>query len=196
MVDENSGIESSGGYGELITAMVRTGVVGYGGGPAILPLIRHEAVTRYHWISDEEFAEVVALANTLPGPIATKMAAYMGYRRKRVLGAIVAIIANILPSCVAVIALLGAMMAFKHSKVLHDMIGAVEPVIVVLLGSMAYDFAKKARAGLGKWLALAFGAIAFLLLYVLKVPDAVVVLCFLAYGAFHFRIRAKRGDSK
>lgn len=96
-------------YNGLVIGMVRTGILGYGGGPSVIPLIRYEAVTRYKWVSDEEFGEILAIANALPGPIATKMAAYLGYKTKGVLGAIVSVLAHILPTSIAIIALLGSM---------------------------------------------------------------------------------------
>ena len=67
---------------DIAMAMLRTGVLGYGGGPSVIPLFRHEAVFRYKWIDDEEFGDILAFANALPGPIATKMAAQLGYRQK------------------------------------------------------------------------------------------------------------------
>jgi chromate transporter len=175
------------GYKELVIAMVRTGIVGYGGGPSIIPLIRYEAVTRYHWVEDEEFAEILAVANALPGPIATKMAAYLGYRRNRGMGAFVAILAHILPTCLAMVALLGALYVMRSSKVVKGMIAAVNPVVAVMLGVMAYEFAKKSWKGLGKGFAAVFGAVAFLLLIVLNISPAIVVAVFILYGAFHLR---------
>lgn len=59
-------------YRDLTAAMVRTGILGFGGGPSVIPLIRHEAVNKYKWIDDDEFGEILAIANALPGPIAAK----------------------------------------------------------------------------------------------------------------------------
>jgi chromate transporter len=168
--------------------MGRTGVVGYGGGPSILPLIRHEAVTRYGWIDDEEFAEIVAIANTLPGPIATKMAAYLGYRLRKTMGAVVAVLAHILPTTLGMILLLGVLSAFRESPVVRGMIDVVNPVIAVMLGGMVYQFAAKAKKGLGWTLSIVFVAIAALLLIVFQISDAIVVLGFLAYGAVHLLV--------
>ena len=65
---------------QLFWAFFRVGIFGFGGGPAMIPLVRAEVVTRHHWLTDEEFADVLAIGNTLPGPIATKMPGYIGYR--------------------------------------------------------------------------------------------------------------------
>ncbi|WP_410513985.1 chromate transporter [Paenibacillus sp. BR2-3] len=178
-------------YVQLAASMFRTGILGYGGGPSVIPLIRHDAVTRYNWLNDDEFGETLAIANALPGPIATKMAAYLGYRLKGTKGAIVSILAHILPSTIAMIALLSAINYLSGSKVVAGMIAGVSPVIAVMLGLMAYEFAQKAYKGLGKWLSLAFFLLALLLLEVLRLHPAIVIVLFLGYGTIHFRTIAK-----
>ncbi len=175
-------------YGELSWAMIRTGILGYGGGPSVMPLFRYEAVTRYRWISDDEFGEILALGNALPGPIATKMAAYLGYRSKGVPGAIIAILAHILPSSIAMIVLLSAVAFLSESKMIQGMVAAVVPVIAVMLGVMAYEFGEKAVKGLGVALGIALFVIVFVLLQVVHVHAAIVIALFLIYGAFHFRL--------
>ncbi|MRN52024.1 chromate transporter [Paenibacillus monticola] len=181
-------------YVELTVAMFRTGILGYGGGPSVIPLIRHDAVTRYNWLNDDEFGDTLAIANALPGPIATKMAAYLGYKLRGVRGAILSVLAHILPSCIAMIALLSAVNYLSGSKVVAGMIAGVSPVIAVMLGLMAYEFAQKAYKGLGKIMGVALFLLALLLLEVLHVHPAIVILLYLAYGTVHFRILARKNQ--
>lgn len=185
-------------YAQLAWAMGKTGVLGYGGGPSVIPLIRYEAVTKYNWMDDEEFGEILAIANALPGPIATKMAAYLGYRQKGILGSILSVLAHIVPSAIAMIALLSFVDYLSNSDVVQGMIVAVMPVISVMLGVMAYEFAKRAYKGLGRWMVFVFCGIAFALLQLVSVHPAIVIVLFLAYGAIHFRLvnrlSAKKSD--
>lgn len=167
--------------------MFKTGILGYGGGPSVIPLIRHEAVARYRWMDDEEFGEILALANALPGPIATKMGAYLGYRLHRTPGAILAVAAHILPSTLGMIVLMSAVQALSSSKVVQGMIAAVVPVIAVMLGVMAYEFGERAVKGLGKPLGLGLFAVTFALLQTIGLHPAIVIVAFLGYGAFHHR---------
>jgi chromate transporter len=177
-------------YKDLTIAMFRTGMLGYGGGPATVPLIRYEAVTRYQWMQDDEFGEVLAIANALPGPIATKLAAYLGYRQKGALGACISVLAHIMPTCVGMVALLSIISALSSSTIIAGMIGAVTPVVAVMLGMMAYEFGEKAVKGLGKVLGVLLFAFSFLMLEVIELHSAIVIGVFLAYGAFHFRTLA------
>lgn len=189
-------------YIELSAAMLRTGILGYGGGPSVIPLIRYEAVTRYQWMNDDEFGETLAIANALPGPIATKMAAYLGYQQRGVLGAIIAVIAHILPSSIAMIALLSMVRVLSTSPIVAGMIGAVTPVIAVMLGTMAYEFGEKAIKGLGKYMGVGLFIVSLLMLQWIDIHPGIVIILFLAYGAVHFRLvsrlkarRQQKGDS-
>ncbi|WP_342495816.1 chromate transporter [Bacillus sp. FSL K6-0994] len=176
-------------YIELIIAMVRTGILGFGGGPSVIPLIRHEAVVKYQWINDDEFGETLAIANALPGPIATKMSAYLGYRLKGVSGAIVATATHILPTCLAMVALVTLVSVLSSSQIIQNMIGAVTPVIAVLLGLMAYEFGQKTLKGFGMIFGIALFLLAFIGLQVLSIHPGIIVMIFLFYGAFHFKLK-------
>lgn len=178
-------------YVEIGAAMLRTGILGYGGGPSIVPLIRYEAVTRYRWMSDEEFGEVLAIANTLPGPIATKLAAYLGYREKGALGAAVGLVSHIAPTCAAMVLLYAFITFFSTSPVIQGMIAAAVPVVAVMLGVMAYEFGEKAVKGLGIALGVILFAAAFALLQIVEVHPAIVIAAFLLYGAFHHKVTAR-----
>lgn len=197
------GNNSSNVYAQLTLAMVKTGILGFGGGPSVVPLIRHEAVKAYGWLSDDEFGEIFVLANTLPGPIATKMAGYLGYRLKGAFGACIAVIAHILPSSIAMIFLMSMVSYFSTSAVVQGMISAVVPVVAVMLGLMAYEFAEKAVKGLGLYIGIMFFVIALLMLQVISIHPAVVIIVFIAYGSVHYRVvdslkarRAKKGGQQ
>ncbi|MGE7604081.1 chromate transporter [Peribacillus sp. NPDC097675] len=178
-------------YGELTVGMMRTGILGFGGGPSVIPLIRHEAVSRYRWLDDDEFGDTLAIANTLPGPIATKMAAYLGYKLKGWPGALVSVAAHILPSAFAMVFLIAFINVLSNSAMISNMIAAVMPVVAVMLGQMAYEFGEKAVKGLGKVLGILFFAISFILLQVVSLHPGIVIMIFLLYGAFHFKLRSR-----
>jgi chromate transporter len=183
-------------YCQLAMAMLRTGILGFGGGPSVMPLFRYESVERYKWIDEDEFGETLAIANALPGPIATKMAAYLGYKLKKTTGAAFAIICHILPSCIAMITLLSAVSFLSHSKIVSGMIAAVMPVVAVMLGMMGYNFGKKTVKGLGIIMGIAGFALSFLLLQVFHVHSGIVIVLFLAYGSMHFRAVTKWKKNK
>ncbi|MBW1824896.1 MAG: chromate transporter, partial [Deltaproteobacteria bacterium] len=64
----------------LFYTFAKIGILGFGGGHAMIPLIQIEVVDNYKWLTIEEFTEALAMANSLPGPITTKMSFFTGYK--------------------------------------------------------------------------------------------------------------------
>lgn len=185
-----------GTYRDLAVGFARTGVTGYGGGPSTIPLIEYEAVEKYKWVSEEEFGEILALANTLPGPIATKMAAYIGYKVKGSIGAVVAILTHILPSLVAMIGLLGFIYSFRHSPIVSGMVQGVTPVIGFMLAEMAYRFFEKGRKGLGVSRMLLFSMISLVFTEMLGLHPGILIGAFLISAFFIAARKEKAAASK
>jgi chromate transporter len=170
-------------YLNIFWAFFIPGVLGYGGGPASIPLIENEVVDRYHWLTVKEFSEVLALGNSLPGPIATKMAGYIGYEVAGVTGAVVGIFATVAPSLILMIALLSLLMKYKNSPQVKQMTMIVRPVIAVLLGVMTYDMFFSSYEGIGIGQTVVIGVISFILMEKIKVHPAYVIAGALVYGA-------------
>lgn len=169
-------------YVQIFLAFFIPGILGYGGGPASIPLVENEVVDNYGWLSTNEFSEMLAMGNALPGPIATKMAGYIGYEQGGILGAIVGVFATVAPSLILMIALLGLLMKYKESPRVKRMTTYIRPVIAVLLGIMTYDFFFSAYEGAGIWQTLFIGLVSFFLMERLKVHPAYVIAGALVYG--------------
>ncbi|EWG11526.1 chromate transporter [Cytobacillus firmus] len=169
-------------YVQIFLAFFIPGILGYGGGPASIPLVENEVVDNYGWLTTNEFSEMLAMGNALPGPIATKMAGYIGYEQGGILGAIVGVFATVAPSLILMIALLGLLMKYKESPRVKRMTTYIRPVIAVLLGIMTYDFFFSAYEGAGIWQTLFIGLVSFFLMERLKVHPAYVIAGALVYG--------------
>jgi chromate transporter len=159
----------------LFMAFVRIGLLGFGGGPAMIPLVHQEAVKRYRWLEEEEFADILAIANTLPGPIATKMPGYIGYRVGGIVGCINAVTAVTLPMILAMILLLGLFSRYRSVEWIHGMSQAVIPVVMVMMVQLTWDFWSRSRGALGWFISLAMIVLAGGLIYWLGVHPALVV---------------------
>ncbi|WP_458414271.1 chromate transporter [Schinkia sp. CFF1] len=170
-------------YWRIFLAFFIPGTLGYGGGPSSIPLVENEVVDRYGWLTVHEFSEVLALGNALPGPIATKMAGYIGYEVAGVLGALVAIIATVAPSLILMIVLLSILLKFKDSPRVKNMTMLVRPTIAILLGVMAYSFFITSYEGVGIGQTIFLIIISALLLEKFKVHPAFVIMGALGYGA-------------
>lgn len=170
-------------YWHLFLAFFIPGIVGYGGGPSSIPLIQIEVVNRYGWLTTERFGEVLALGNALPGPIATKMAGYVGYEVGGWFGAFVALFATVAPTLIAMIMLLGLLYKFKDSPRVKKMTALIRPTIAILLGVLAYEFFFHSWEDSGLLQTAFLGGASLLLMEKFKVHPAFVIVGALIYGA-------------
>jgi chromate transporter len=129
---------------ELFLSFARAGLFGFGGGPSMIPLIQVEVVDIRGWLGPAEFLDAFAFGNALPGPIATKLAGYVGYQVAGVPGATVALLGITAPTIVAMVALAALYLRFKERAVVRDFLGGVRPVVVALLAVVVWDFAAPA----------------------------------------------------
>ncbi|MCQ6275007.1 chromate transporter [Bacillus sp. V3B] len=170
-------------YIQLFLAFFIPGIVGYGGGPASIPLIEHEVVNRYDWMTTSEFSEVLALGNALPGPIATKMAGYIGFEVGGALGAVVAVFATVGPSLFLMIVLLSLIYRYKDSPKVKRLSKIVLPAVAILMGALAFDFFKTSYSSNGLWETFIIVILSLLLLEKWKVHPAFVIVGGLAFGS-------------
>ncbi|SES27988.1 chromate transporter [Salipaludibacillus aurantiacus] len=174
-------------YWEVFLAFFIPGIVGYGGGPATIPLIEHEVVTRYGWMSIEEFGELLAIGNALPGPIATKMAGIIGYEVAGIAGSIIALFATVAPSLMVMIFLLKVIEKYKDSPKVKKVSAIVKPSVFVLMALLAGQFVENAYASIGWQHASFLLAGSFVLLERVKMHPAFVIGLSLLYGALFLR---------
>ncbi|MGE4274291.1 MAG: chromate transporter [Desulfitobacterium sp.] len=169
---------------EVFIGCARATNLGFGGGPAMIPLIQREAVTRYKWLTDEEFADALAIGNSLPGPIATKLASYMGYRVAGWPGALAGLLGTLLSTFVIV--LLGDLLIrYSHTPALNAALTAVRPVVVILIAQSAYDLGKKAfpKKYRSTW---GIAVVALGIIFMTSVHPGILVVCAMTFGYFAY----------
>ncbi|REK71808.1 chromate transporter [Paenibacillus paeoniae] len=168
----------------LLLGFFMANVLGYGGGPASIPLLYQEVVTNYAWTSPAEFSNILALGNALPGPIATKMAAFVGYDAGGWIGLIVALAATVVPSAVALIILLNVLRKYRQSPVVKGMTLLIQPVIAVLMLVLTWQMGESAIDSIGWVQSLIIAAVAFWAMQIRKIHPALVIVAAFAYGGF------------
>ncbi|MGF7184609.1 chromate transporter [Desulfitispora alkaliphila] len=169
---------------ELFLGFLRAGMLGYGGGPASIPLVHKEAVEKYKWMTDEEFSNILAIGNTLPGPIITKMSGYIGYKMAGLLGLINALIASVLPTVLLMIGLTSYIALYRDLPRVNGMLQAITPVVGVMLFSLTYSFIKQSKVGLGWFKTIVIGCLSLFFFQFLNVHPAFIVGALLLYGFF------------
>jgi len=176
---------------DVFMAFFRAGILGFGGGPACLPVIQKEIVDNCGWLTKEEFGEIVAIANTLPGPINCKMSGYIGYRLKGPLGSVFGVMATAVPSVIMMIILLSTLANFSDLPWVRGMTQAIIPVVAVMLGTMAWDFLKASAKGL-RWIGTVIHILVVgILVVILNIHPAIIIAALLIWALIGHKFSLK-----
>ena len=131
---------------QLLYAYLKVGILGFGGGYAMLSLIQADVVDRYHWITLQEFTDIVAISQMTPGPIGINSATYIGYTAilnagysptVSILGSCLTTAAVCLPSFFLVLSISMAFSKFKHNKYVEAAFVGLRPATVGLIAAAA-----------------------------------------------------------
>ena len=120
-------------YLQLLWVFIKIGVLGFGGGYAMLSLIQHEVVDNYAWMTTTEFADMVAISQMTPGPISINMATYVGYTAGGFCGSLLASLALCLPSIVMVILILRLFASKRTGAFMGNLLKGLKPAIAGLI---------------------------------------------------------------
>lgn len=125
---------------KLFLVFAKIGLLGFGGGYAIITMIQKELLA-LGWITAEEFANIAAISQMTPGPIAVNAATYIGYRIGGFWGSVLATFGVTLPSLVLVILVAHYILKFKESKAVEACMRGIRPVTVAFIASACIFFA-------------------------------------------------------
>ncbi len=125
-------------YLQLFISFFKIGLFGFGGGYAMLSLIREEVVDVHSWISTSDFTDIVAISQTTPGPIAINSATYIGYTATgSIWGSVVATTAVCMPSIIIMLLLCRFFFMFRHNKYVGYVLSGFKPAVIGLIAAAA-----------------------------------------------------------
>jgi len=107
-----------------------------GGGFVMLPMLQKEFVEKYHWLTNKEFMDAIAIGQVTPGPL-TVMNAFMGYKIYGLLGAIMAMISSYLPCIIIVTLVAKYYYTYKKSVIVISSFNGIKPAVIGLLAAVA-----------------------------------------------------------
>ncbi len=119
-------------YLNLFAAFFKVGLFGFGGGYAMIPLMS-EAVRDHHWLTDQQFTDIIVITSSAPGPIAANSALFIGYQAAGVPGAMISALSNLLPSFIVVLFLIKLFVKHKQTHALNHSLYGIRPVITALI---------------------------------------------------------------
>jgi chromate transporter len=106
-----------------------------GGGYAMIPLLQQEFVNHYHWLTNKEFIDAIAIGQVTPGPL-TVMNAFIGFKISGLAGALVAMVASYLPCVIIVTNVTKYYLRYKESWVVKASFAGIKPAVVGLLAAV------------------------------------------------------------
>ncbi len=168
---------------ELFLTFAKVGVMTFGGGYAMLPILQREVVDNKHWATEEELTDYFAIGQCTPGVIAVNTATFVGHKHKGIPGAIFATLGVVFPSLVIISLLAGVIEAFSHVSWVQDAFGGIRVCVCILIANAVVKLFKKSvvdKATLVIFLAVAAGSLVLDALF--DVSPAVFVVLAAAAG--------------
>ena len=139
----------------VFASFFKIGAFTFGGGYAMIPLIQKEAVEKRKWITDDDILEIIAIAESTPGPIAINSATFVGYRACGVLGSVCATLGVVLPSFVAILAISFVLRQFQQLDVVRYAFNGIRAGVLALLVKSLWTMYKKSPKGWPSYVVMA-----------------------------------------
>lgn len=128
---------------KIFSVFFKIGAFTFGGGYAMIPLIQKEASEKQGWISDEDILEIVAIAESTPGPIAVNSATFIGYRVAGFWGSFCATMGVVLPSFLIISAITFVLDAFRENKIVKYAFEGIRAGVLALIIKALWSMYKK-----------------------------------------------------
>ena len=176
-------------YLQLFGTFARVGVMTFGGGYAMLPMLQKELVENHGWVTEEELADYFAIGQCTPGVIAVNTATFSGYKIKKIPGAIFATLGVIFPSIVIILILAAFLANFASFEVVKHAFAGIRVAVCILIFSSVVKLGKKS---LKNWLAWVIFAVIFLLALFSGVPTVLLVVITALFGFIMSLIRVRK----
>lgn len=154
----------------------------------MIPLIQREVVEKHHWLENKEFVELLALAQTSPGPMAVNAAVFVGYKRRSLIGSLVASLGITLPSFLIILIIAMYLIGFRENHYVESFFKGIRPAVVALIAAPLYSLGRSMKIGWGGIL-LAASVAATIAFAGISPATMVVVVALL--GLLHGIIRKK-----
>lgn len=120
---------------ELFWSFIQIGLLSIGGGYAAMPLIQYQVVELHPWLTMQQFADIMTIAEMTPGPIAINSATFVGIQVAGLPGAIVATLGCVFPSCVIVMTLAYIYYRFRNLTIVQGILVGLRPAVVAMIAS-------------------------------------------------------------
>lgn len=166
-------------YTDAFKTFFKIGLFTLGGGYAMIPVIEEEVVDKHGWISREEFLDLIAVAQSCPGALAINISVFVGYKLRRLPGALCTLMGTALPSFAIILLIAMFFHRFQDNAFVAAAFRGIRPAVVALIAAPTFRLAKTARISLANcWIPIASA----MLIWLLDVNPVYVIIAAAAGG--------------
>lgn len=158
---------------KIFTAFFKMGIFTFGGGYAMLPILKSEAVEKYQWVSEEDLLNYYSIGQCTPGIIAVNAASFIGYKLRRVSGLIAATLGVIAPSIMVILLVAVLLRQYMDNQYVQWAFGGIRIGVVALIINTVVDMWRKGVKNMRDYIVF---SIAALLLFLFDLSAGVIVL--------------------
>lgn len=180
----------------LFFTMMKLGAFTFGGGYAMISLLQNEFVNRKRWIEADEFLDIVAIAESTPGPIAVNSSTYIGYRVAGVWGSILGTLGMVIPSFTIIFLISLVFDKFLQWTVVQNAFRGIQACVVYLILSAGFKLLKNVKKDIFSWIILGL-TMAFVLIFSIfsvKFSSIFYILISAVAGLVFFLLRRNRRE--
>lgn len=160
-------------FKNLFLTFFKIGAFTLGGGYAMIPIIEAEVVDKKHWIGKDEFLDLIAIAQSCPGVFAINISVFVGYRLRRLRGALCTATGAALPSFLMILLIAMFLHQFMDIAWVRAMFNGIRPAVVALIAVPTFNLAKSANIKLENcWIPI----ISAILIWLLHVNPVFIIL--------------------
>ena len=174
---------------QVFVTFFKIGAFTFGGGYAMIPLIQRETVDNHKWVTEDDILEIIAIAESTPGPIAINSATFVGYRTCGVLGSAAATLGVVLPSFVIIFAISFVLRQFQELKAVQYAFQGIRAGVMALLCKALWGMYKKNKKN---WASYTIMAGSFLLTALLDVSVLPVLAGCAVFGLVTAKIMERK----
>ena len=176
---------------DLFVTFLKIGAFTFGGGYAMIPLIQREVCENKKWLNDDDILEIVAIAESTPGPVAINAATFVGSRTAGTVGAVCATLGVVLPSFLIISVISYVLRAFQESRVVqYAFMGIRAGVLALILKAVYTMFRSAKKHGVSYFIMAA----ALVLTALLKADAVFVIIGCGTFGLVWSLIFGKKGE--
>lgn len=178
---------------KLFWSFLKIGGFTIGGGMAMIPLMEAEIIRKHQWLTKDEFLDIMAASQAIPGIFAINMASHIGYKVSGLSGAIVSSIGNIIPSFVIILLIAIGFRHIDDNPYIEAVFKGIRPAVVALIALPVFNMAKAARlTRYNMWLPV----VSTLLIWLLGISPVIIVAAAGIGGYIYGRYLKQRSSAK